>query len=1311
MYQDEKRFVWFGTFNGLNKYDGRNISVFMPDMYNSNHLSSNVIRSIIGINDNELWINTKSALNRFSLRNNEVMQYFYEFKEDAYLAKDKKNHLHILGKTGTLSIFNENQNRFIDLPIDSAVICGLVKAFIVDAQDTIRILYEGRMQQYTLSDPESETPEIKRHNNYAHAYPIEFASYSKEKILFVDEKGDLYVINAHEKIFIRNISALVKKNGAFSSIIFDDNDILVAFKTNGLFRLQALDGYEIEHININCGVFALWKDEAQNIIWIGTDGQGVYLCTKDDYIFNSLNLNQLPIGKYRPVRAIYTDWQNNLWLGTKDNGIIQIRDYDKVREFSNENIRHFTTENGLSSSEVFAFAPSRKFKNIIWIGSDGPDLNYYSYNDKKIHTLSKNKNVRISYVHALLESNDSILWIGSGNTLTKLIIYENKHHEPDIHSTKRFTFEIKNKTSYNQIFSLYEEKDSIIWIGMRGNGLIRFNTQTECYQIVSFEDKGIAPVNDILCIHRDKAGIFWLGTNYGLVRLRMKPNGEYDYKNYNENDGLSSNIVRGILENFDEKLWLSTNNGIILFDPVKENFFRFNQKTGLKIIEYSDNAYFKDQVRETYFFGGIDGVTWIKHEGAEHKTYVPPIYFTKLRIYNQEYNIHDFVKMRKGKPCIELNHHQKFFAVSFIAMDFVNSENSCYAYKLDNFSDVWMDTRLNEAQFTNIPPGNYTLHIKYDDATGETENILQSIPIIILPPWYMNIYAKVIYFLLIIASGYFIYCYIRWKYKKRKMEINRELQEKYKEEMYESKLRFFTNITHEFSTPLTLIYGPCDRILSYEKSDAFTKKYAQIIKSNAERLHSLVQEIIDFRRMETGNKICRITRMDISLLAKGITNSFTDLSEQNSICFETNITPDIVWNSDKDCFVKILTNLISNAFKYTHEKGSIRVSVAIEEEQLILKVHNTGKGIAEKDIPLIFNRYSVLDNIKENLIKGLSSRNGLGLAICHSMTKLLGGEITVKSVVNEYAEFIVALPLPEVTGTQGETLIEVNMQKIQESVSYSFPIQTAQRLLQNTNNQEQILIIDDNREVLLLLSDILSKQYRITTAEDGETGLEILKRETPDLIITDIMMPNMDGITLTKQIKNNRHTMYIPLIILSAKNATNDKIEGLESGADAYIPKPFDADYLQIVVHRLLENRKNLEQYYNSSAGAFTFSDGQLLQKEDKKFLQLVIEIIDENINNNEFSPEELAKTMQTSVRNLYRKLKELNQLPPKDFIKERRILNSAKLLLTTGLTIQEIMYRTGFVNRSHFYKEFAKRYKQTPKDFRQNNKQKDESL
>ncbi|MDR2473251.1 MAG: response regulator [Tannerella sp.] len=1293
LFQDSRRYLWLGSFDGLNRYDGRYINIYKPDINNCNSLSSNVIRNITETENNYLWISTKWGLNKLALRENIIMEYYNEFKDDSHIARDSRDNLFVMGKTGQMSVYDKERNMFIDLPVNPDIRCENVSRFFIDHNNIIFIVHDGVIEKYSVT----ENYNILRQPNYEHPHPVEYANYDKGRLLFSDSKGDLWIDNPQRKVFVRNIRTLINDNGDISSIIMDGADIFVGFRTNGLFRLDAQNQYEPEHIGINCGVFSLLKDNNQDIIWIGTDGQGVYTYTKDSYTFTSLNLFQLPVIKQRPVRAVCTDSDDNLWLGTKDNGVIRIINHSSSGHYGVENVRHYTESDGLSNNAVYAFCRSVR-NNVMWIASDGPALNYYSYEDNKISSLVNHTALSFSNIHSIFEASDTILWVGTGNTLTKINI-RRKGSYLETTGVRRYDFDVKNNQIYNLIYSLVPENDTIIWIGMRGNGIIRFNSTTGNYRLIAFDERNIAPMNDILCIHRDSRNVLWLGSSYGLTRFEMLPDGSYNYKNYNENDGLPNNTIHGILESNDGELWISSNTGIILFDPNKESFRSFNHKTGLKIIEFSDNAWFADTTGNKFYFGGVDGIVEIRSEKSRIKNYIPDILFSKLRIFNKEYNINDF--KYDDNQGIKLKYNQNFFAVSFIAMDFVNGENSRYYYKLDNFSDIWMDAPANEALFTNIPPGNYRLRIRYDNGLVNTE---LSLAVTVLPPWYATVMARIVYALLALGAAFLVYLYLKMKYERKKQDMTRQLDAKYREEVYEGKLRFFTNISHEFCTPLTLIYGPCERLLAREGDNPLIKKYVTIIKNNAERLNNLIEEVIDFRRMETGNKTLNIENVNISALLSDISVSFNELAEHNEVDFEILFEPDICWNTDASCFEKVINNLISNAFKYTPPNGKISVTADKVDNMLIIKVYNTGKGIRQDDIPLLFNRYSVMDNIKENFVKGLSSRNGLGLAICRNAVELLGGVITVESEPDNFARFIVAIP-------NGRPL-ELNC-FASGSIAQQSNSSNSSNNSNNSNDESksQIIIIDDNRELLWMMREILSDEYEVFTADDGEKGLQLLMQSEPDIIITDIMMPNLDGITLTRQIKQNPHTMHIPLIILSAKNTTDDKIEGLESGADAYVAKPFEPDFLKAVIKRLMNARKTIHDYYNSSAVAYKFDNGRLLAKEDIAFLTKAAKIITDNIDNSEFATDDLAASLQVSLRNLYRRFKDLKQPSPNDFIKEIRLKHVATMLVTTDLTVQEIMYAAGFNNRSHFNREFFKHYNQTPKQYREAKKQPTDSL
>lgn len=767
-----------------------------------------------------------------------------------------------------------------------------------------------------------------------------------------------------------------------------------------------------------------------------------------------------------------------------------------------------------------------------------------------------------------------------------------------------------------------------------------------------------------------------------------------------------------MLSDSEGKLWISTNNGLYRFDPQSEKTQVFARQDGVNVTEFSDGAAFN--TGSMLFFGGIDGlVTVSKTPGfTAPQPYRPEISLQRLSISGENVNPTGYIKTTNDGSILNLAPEQNHFSVTFAIPDFLNPLDYNYLYTLDGRE--WINNGSNGTiSFNEMSYGKYNLRVKYVNRITGIEGEVNRLEINIRAPWYLTDYAKAAYILLLLATvGALVSGYI-WRQRRKRAEELSIIEHQHSEEVYEEKLRFFTNITHEFCTPLTLIYGPCERIMSYDGTDDYIKKYIGLVRTNVERLNTLIQELIDFRRIETGHKILKIRPVNISDLCDETVATFSDLAERNNIDFDAEIQRDVTWNTDFSSLRKILNNLISNAFKYTPVGGSIKVDARVDNGKLLVSVYNTGKGIAEKDRERIFNRYSVLDNVEENAVKGLSTRNGLGMAICHSMVKMLHGNIAIESEVGSFARFIVTLPMLE-------TDVKEEAHAIHDDKAFA-PADAGESPREVVEEQEgapvevdksksTVLVIDDNVEILSLLSDSLS-DYRVRTAKSAQEGLDLLKKETPDVIITDVMMPGTDGLTFARQIKANRHTMHLPLIILSAKTSNEEKVEGIVSGADVFIGKPFSVKYLRAVVARLLESRNTLREYYNSSASAFEYSDGHLLDRDDKDFLGRVVEYIDNHIDDTDLSPEQLAAGLQMSLRNLYRKFKELNQPTPNDFIKNHRITYAAKLLLTTSFTVQEIIYRTGFSNRSHFYKEFDKRFGMTPKDYRQSNKKRDASF
>ncbi|MDE6085066.1 MAG: response regulator, partial [Muribaculaceae bacterium] len=751
----------------------------------------------------------------------------------------------------------------------------------------------------------------------------------------------------------------------------------------------------------------------------------------------------------------------------------------------------------------------------------------------------------------------------------------------------------------------------------------------------------------------------------------------------------------------------------------------YTRESGLGVSEFSDGAGFATD--ESIFFGGVDGFVIVSHNHNEVDstltTYMPPIRLQRLNILGKNTSLAKHVTMNGYEPILTLDSHQNLFSVTFTAPDYINASNYTYYYAIDQ-TDDWVSNGNNRTiTFNELGYGTYRLYLKYVNRMTGIESKPFLLYIKINAPWYLSTRAIVIYVVIIIALVIaFVYELMR-RQKRRQMNELKLMRYTHREELYEEKLRFFTNITHEFSTPLTLIYGPCERLLNYPGADEYTKRYVGIIRTSAERLNNLIQELIEFRRIETGHKKLKIHPVDISTLCRDTLSAYEELAETNSIDLRSHIEDNIEWNSDFSSLRKVLNNLVSNAFKYTPVGGRIELDARTENGKMVLSVYNSGKGISDEHKATIFNRYAVLDNVEENAIKGLASRNGLGLAICYSIVEMLKGTIEIDSKVGEYARFIVTLPMLEAnvsSETNAEKPQQMPSAPSQQPAAATAPpiaagiteksMPSRKTTQSNDKGKNTILVVDDNTEILSLLSDSL-KDYNVLTATNAQEGTEIITRQMPDLIITDVMMPGIDGFEFTRNIKNNIHTSHLPMIILSAKNSVKEQVDGLKSGADVYIGKPFSLSYLNAVIKRLLDQRSSLKEYYTSSGSAFEYSNGKLMAREDSDLVSKATAFVEEHIEDSDLSPDTLAQYLQMSVRHLYRKFKDLEMPSPNDFIKDLRMAVVVKLLVTTQLNMQEIMYRTGFNNRSHFYREFSKRYDMTPSQYRSSHQQADNSL
>ena len=1297
LYQDHQGVIWIGSCDGLNIFDGTNIHVYNPVNPTKAPLSGNLINDIMETEKDVLWIQTNYGLDRLDTKL-QTSKSFTEFKDKNYMAKSRDNDLFIVKDDGYIYYYQPEKQLFQKLEIPQ-IAFGHVLSTIIDKNNILWVFTSNNDTRSYQIIKNKEEIALTPNNLFKHSEQLLWAFAEEDLVYFIDKTYSLYEYDFgnQQQYFIADLKAEVETRGEVSSIIKQQNDYYIGFKSSGLIVLKYMSDqkikYQMQDTEIHSGIFCLMKDKYQDIVWIGTDGQGVYMYFNDTFSITNTLLDTPVYQINNPVRTVYYDEEQTLWIGTKGGGILRIRNYSPETNAAVSFDRISISNSTLTDNTVYCFAPGSV--NRLWIGTEN-GLNYYSYQNKQLKAFTVIADgKKVKYVHSINELNDTTLWVSTvGEGIVKVIL-DKAGSSPSVKSATRIVLD-DGRMASNYFFTSFQENDSILWFGNRGYGAYRLNVETEQLTPYRFDNVvNSQTANDIFAIYKNEKG-YWLGTSSGLLHFNE------DYSHYHDRaDLFSNNTVHGILEDQQNNLWISTNQGLVRFNPKTNTGQTYDRENGLEVTEFSDGAFYKDSRTETLFFGGTNGFVTVKPNAYIMADYMPQINLKGLSIFGKEYNIHDFLHDKKGKKILQLDYSRNFFCIDFMAIDYINGNNYSYSYKLDEVSSQWIESGTSaSAIFSNLAPGQYTLLVKYKNNMNGKECEPQKLLIQITPPWYLSNWAYILYFILIALFCILAVYRIVHQYRRKQHRMIEKLNREKKEEVYESKLRFFTNITHEFCTPLTLIYGPCEKILAYPQSDSYIRKYGKMIQQNTEKLNGLILELLEFRRLETGHKVLSIQRLSVSDKLQNIAESFCELAENKNLNYRLDIEPDIEWNTDISCFNKIVNNLISNAFKYTPEEGNITIGLKVENQLLTLNISNSGKGIAKENLAKIFDRYKILDSFEMN---GKNSRNGLGLAICKNMVTLLNGEINVSSIQNEITTFTVTLPELSPTAQEAET-----PQKVYATGPLNTntePMELEQTTVNFDTSKHTVMIIDDDPSMLWFVSEIFVDKYNVLSFNNAAEALTSLELKQPDLIISDVMMPEIDGLSFAQKIKQNKLLSHIPLILLSALHHEDDQVKGIEAGAEVYVTKPFNVKYLEKVVYRLIKRESDLKEYYSSIFSSFKVENGNCIHKEDQEFLDKVIETIEKNITNPDLSVELLSSDLGYSTRQFYRKLKPITDKSPADIIKEYRLTMAKRLLLTKNYTIEEIMDKTGFNNRGTFYKLFSQRFGMPPRQYREQQK------
>jgi len=1295
LLQDRKGYVWMGSYDGLNRYDGKHVKVFRFELNSPESLSGNIISELCEADDDCIWVLTSMGLDKFSTNTLTAVEHYPEIRGDRHLlASDGNGHTFILHPDGMLAYYNADESRFVTAHIPNLPRHKDIMHIMVDQHGTLWMFTSGtdilKVNADFSEGYSRDKAVINWQSEIIHDVPPSAIYKDESGFYMLDRKGALYHYNirAGRKSFITDLSEVSASNGMLVDIVPFNGDLLLAFTGTGIGRLIAAEDYRFEMVSNEVGVFRLLRDSSQPLVWCATDGRGLYKYYDIHTRYNTIRSSQIP-SLTKPIRTFYTDADNNMWIGTKGNGLIKISDYISHGHggaIPLESISYYGRAEGLPDNQVFSMKDSRFHPGRVWIATRGPGISYTTMPGDRITTLPHGA---IVDVHDIYEQNDSVLWLASTTQGLIRAVVDNSGAPGRVKAVETFQFKNGPHTCF-EIYSMAFDGRNTLYIGCRGGlGIVRFNIFTRTYDFIDNVTDVIPGIGDVICLSYGADSMLYFGSSAGAGILDCRnPDSPSVVRLLTQCDGMVNDMVHSIIPGENGNVWFSTNKGLVRFNAQAEVVHNITGLNG-DIREFCDNSGYISPYNGNMIFGALNGIVWVSSERGKNDGGISPplFYFNSLIINGSESEGADTYA---PGSIIDLAHDENLISISFTVLDYINGDDINYHYKLEGYNDDWINLGTDPTvTFTNIPPGNYKLKVRYQNDMLESSETEYTLDINVHSPWYATAWAYVGYGVIVVLFLVGVLVQSRRIYRRKRREMERQLHEQQQEQLYADRTEFFTSITHELCSPLTMILGLCN-ILRKDLNDEERKKldhYIDSLQAHSRHLNELVQEILDFRRMEEGGfRNLRVQPVRIGYVFDRWVYTYSDIARENDIMFNAVINPpDLRWNTDISCMGKIVTNLTSNAFKYTPVGGRIDISAGIEDDEFVLSVYNTGSGISEEDQLTLFNRYTVFQNVDQNGYREMASRHGLGLYICHELVEKLGGTITVDSRKGEYTRFEVRLPLQEITRK-----------------SLSQPGDNSANDMFEAAGKPEVLVVDDNPDILWLVSDILSDSYNVVKASSAADALGIINRKVPSLIITDIMMPDTDGIEFIAQLRQHKFAKNLPILILTAKVSEKDKIEGYNIGADAYLTKPFTPEVLKVIVERLLQRKKSDKDYYHSSESAVTLQDGIEISNEEKEFFDKIKQIIADNIEDeNKLRPADLAREVGVDVRTLYRKFKKYTPYTPNEFVKNYRYSYAAKLLLTTNLTIQEIIYRVGLTNKTVFYADFKKIYGMTPKEYR----------
>lgn len=1303
--QDSKGMMWFCTRDGLNRYDGTSFRVYRSSISDETSISSSDVTCISENRDGTFWIGTHSGLNHFDPSTDKFQRFFNDDKQSSSLSSSAIKHLLTdksdntwIGTTRGLDLYNKESNTFKHIYTKGAVVWLIQRAdgtiCFASVQDGLFIYNprSGKLKNYRLpaNDYIYTIFEDSKRNLWAGMWSSSLkklnpATNSFEQVPLAMHDGQSF---DHEQIGYMveykpgNLMLATRKG----LLLYDTQQKVLTQRLNSKNSLLRDEK-----------VITLYKDRAGSV-WVGSWNGGVDFYSRYSNYFSLNTPNIEGKGLVGSINSL-CEIDGMIWLAT-DNGLIT---YNK----QTNSYKTLSLNLPTASNEVrFLYKDNDK----LWVSLYAGGLYVVNLKSKKVEKTISSFNY--GYVKSMTKDEAGNYWIAAG-TNDPFVRLDGKTNQ------LQRRFEVRGSRQPFVPLNVQDvllESGQSVWIGTRSDGLYRYNYQTrELKHFQANPDLKSLSNNHVSTLFSDSKNNLWIGTfGGGICLYNSKTN---TFKTYDHKDGLLNDAVCGIMEDKDGSLWISTLEGISHFSPGKKTFDNYNSSNGYPIQETVPRSAIR---LSDYSFavGGVNGFVLFNPSRIVKNPIVPNVVISRFKVWAD--NVSDVESTSESvnpDKKVKLRYYQAAFTIYFAALNYVFPNKNQYAYKLDGFDRNW-NSVINErsATYTNIPPGHYTFRVKACNNDGLWNEAGTSFDIQILPPPWKTWWAYTLYFLLIAAvfSGFVYYIL-----NKQKLETDitiKQFEQRNLEENHQMKVRLFTNFSHELRTPLTLIIGPLNEILTKKDLPEWLRPRLELIFKNAQRLLWLVNQLMDFRKLESGFMNPNVNKVDFEAFMDDILNSFNELANTKKINLVLSGEKAIsnIW-FDPILIEKVFFNILSNAFKHTPENGKVTILVkqleatALMElaplyrssnQALLIEISDNGDGIEQHELEKIFEPFYQAHNHEGVNIYG----TGIGLNLCKGIVELHQGLIWAESELQKGSTFRILLPLGETSLSRAAKSKSVvlehdrsTMIDLPQMIQPEHPLTALDA--ERKKHQFTILVVEDNEDVRQYVKSLLINEYQVIEAVDCAVGCDLALEYVPDLIISDIMTPRMSGIELCNRLKNDEVTNHIPIILLTALSTLENMKDGLNSLADDYIVKPFNPELLLVRVNNLISIRKRIRESFtkNTTTGTLTAS----LPVAEDKFITKVFDYIKSNIDNPDLRIDSFSKDVGMSRVQFYRKIKSITGKTPSLLIQEIRMNTAADLLKRSDLNINEIAFQVGFNDSSYFGKCFKAYFGVTPGDYK----------